>query len=296
MHNVWWYNVTCLEGGETKETDQDHRRHGQEEPVGWGSSQHVGVDFFLLLLLQQSDWWRWPDLAFCLLPISKSKCRQRNNNNNNQQQQRLEIWALLNILECVEQKMSSSQRRRRNQLIQSSQSLNLVCVHTKPSLNLYLYTTTIPPLGGFYSFFPYRCWLVDLIVYTVPLLLLLPGHANKQKHTEGERAGLASGRARAFPIAGFCRIAIKVGPPQQQKEAELNLKTLLLAPCAGFVLFFHVVPDMRGVTNQRKEVLFCPVYLPGYSILQCCVHVCIACYGHCPPPFCYIGHAALSVL
>lgn len=158
MHNVWWYNVTCLEGGETKETDQDHRRHGQEEPVGgWGSSQHVGVDFFLLLLLlQQSDWWRWPDLAFCLLPISKSKCRQRNN--NNQQQQRLEIWALLNILECVEQKMSSSQRRRRNQLIQSSQSLNLVCVHTKPSLNFYLYTTNNP-----------SAWWV-LFFFSLPLL------------------------------------------------------------------------------------------------------------------------------
>jgi hypothetical protein len=196
---------------------------------------------------------------------------------------------------CGTENVVKSKKKKKSTDPVESITKPCVCVHTKPSLNLYLYTTTIPPLGGVYSFFLSRCWLVDLIVYTVPLLLLLPGMPTN-KNTREEN-GLASGRARA---SGFCRVAIKVGPPQQ-KEAELNLKTLLLAPCAGFVLFFHVVPDMRGVTNQREEVYsipyICPAIVYTLQSSMCAVYMYVwRVMGTAPPPFCYIGHAALSVL
>jgi hypothetical protein len=117
-----------------------------------------------------------------------------------------------------------------------------VCTYKAESQLVFVHYNNPSAWWG-YSFFPSRCWLVDLIVYTVPLLLLLPGMPTN-KNTREEN-GLASGRARAFPIAGFCRVAIKVGPPQQ-KEAELNLKTLAPSSLRCFFVFFHVVPDMRG--------------------------------------------------
>jgi hypothetical protein len=117
-------------------------------------------------------------------------------------------------------------------------------------------------VGLFFSLFPSRCWLVDLIVYTVPLLLLLPGMPTN-KNTREEN-GLASGRARAFPIAGFCRVAIKVGPPQQ-KEAELNLKTLAPSSLRWFCFIFPCPSrhEGGGVTNQREEVYSIPYICPA---------------------------------
>jgi hypothetical protein len=61
-------------------------------------------------------------------------------------------WALLNILECVEQKMSSSQSRRRNQLIQSI-TKPCVCTYKAESQLVFVHYNNPSAWWG-YSFFP----------------------------------------------------------------------------------------------------------------------------------------------